>query len=68
LCHEQFIKPLKPDGEINNDNQPLIYNDNKISESQKNNKKVLLLCLLVAILDFLRKFSIILYHIIFSDK
>jgi len=50
--HEQFIKPLKPGGEINNDNQPLICNDNKISESQKNNKKVLLLCLLVAILDF----------------
>ena len=66
--NKQWIKPLKPDGEINNDNQPLIYNDNKISESQKNNKKIILLCFVVAVLDFLMKFSIILYQIIFSEK
>jgi hypothetical protein len=46
----------------------LIYNDNKISESQKNNKKIILLCFVVAVLDFLMKFSIILYQIIFSEK
>ena len=69
---EQWIQPLEinddEDDKKNTADLPLIYNDNKISESQKNNKKILWLCVLVSVLDFLAKFTIVLYHIIVPDK
>ena len=69
---EQWIKPLEiNDEEAEKKNTAilsLIYNDNKISESQKNDKTIILLCVLVSLLDFLGKFTFVLYHIIFKNK
>ena len=69
---EQWIKPLEINDEEaekkNTANLSLIYNDNKISESQKNDKTIILLCVLVSLLDFLGKFTFVLYHIIFKNK
>ena len=49
------------------DDSPLIYNDNQIV-SNKEGKKIILLLILIAILDFLQKFMYILYSIVFPDK
>ena len=69
---EQWIKPLEindeEDEKKNTANLSLIYNDNKISESQKKDKTIILLCVLVSLLDFLGKFTFVLYHIIFKNK
>ncbi len=51
----------------NKDKFELIYNDNKISETQKRKKYVIIFCLLLGIFDFLKDLSEIINYII-SDK
>ena len=50
------------------DDIKLIYNDNKISETNKKKKAIILNCIFVSILEFLQKFSLILYNIIYPKK
>ena len=50
------------------DDSSLIYNDNKISISNKKKKTILFYLILVGILDFLHKLAFMLYSIIFKDK
>ena len=64
---EQWIDSLRPEGETNKDDSSLIYNVTEISKSQIKNKKIILYCIFISVLDFLQKFSRILYNIFYPD-
>ena len=65
---EEKIIDVKTEDKINEDDIPLIYNDNENTEIHKKLKKIILLCILISVLDFLQKFSFILNYIIYPDK
>ena len=52
----------------NSETLSLIYTDNKLIESNKRKKKVIYYSILIAILDFLFEFSLILYNIIYPTQ
>ena len=64
----QWIDSLRPEGVISTDNLSLDDDDNKKSESQKKKTKIILFCTFISVLDFLKKFSLILYNIIYPDN
>ena len=50
------------------DDVNLIYNDNNRSKTNKKKKAIILFCIVVGIFDFLEKFALILYNIIYPEK
>ena len=58
----------KIDENNNSETLSLIYTDNKLIESNKRKKKVIYYSILIAILDFLFEFSLILYNIIYPTQ
>ena len=58
----------KIDENNNSETLSLIYTDNKLIESNKREKKVIYYSILIAILDFLFEFSLILYNIIYPTQ
>jgi len=46
----------------------LIYNEKSILETNQKKKTILLYCIVVGILDFLEKFALILYYILYTDE
>ena len=52
----------------NNDISQLIYNDNKLSVTNKKKKIIILYGIFLAVLDFLQKFTLVLYGIIYKGK
>ena len=52
----------------NNDISQLIYNDNKLSITNKKKKIIILYGIFLAVLDFLQKFTLVLYGIIYKGK
>ena len=59
---------LKTEDNNNTDDSPLIYNDNTELIYDNKKKSVKLYCIIISILDFLHKFPLVLYSIIFTDK
>ena len=57
------IKENKISDDVN-----LIYNDNNRSKTNKKKKAIILFCIVVGIFDFLEKFALILYNIIYPEK
>jgi len=62
------ITNSKENEKENSESSSLIYIDNKIIETDKRRKKIIYYSLLVAIFDFLFRFSLILYNIIYPNK
>ena len=50
------------------DIKPVFYNDKKVTSTKKKKKKIILFLFCAGILDFLEKFSLILYNIIYPHK
>ena len=59
---------LKIEDNNNTDDSPLIYNDNTELIYDNKKKSVKLYCIIISILDFLNKFPLVLYSIIFTDQ
>ena len=59
---------LKTEDNNNTDDSPLIYNDNTELIYDNKKKSVKLYCIIISILDFLHKFPLVLYSIIFTDQ
>ena len=65
---EPEVTISKIDENDNSENLSLIYTDNKLMEINKRKKKVVYYSILIAILDFLFEFSLILYNIIYPTQ
>ena len=65
---EPEVTISKIDENDNSETLSLIYTDNKLMESNKRKKKVIYYSILIAILDFLFEFSLILYNIIYPTQ
>ena len=65
---EGNITNIKIEDSETADDIKLIYNDKNLSETNKKKNTILLYCIVVGILDFLEKFALILYNIIYPDK
>ena len=65
---EPEVTISKIDENDNSENLSLIYTDNKLMEINKRKKKVIYYSILIAILDFLFEFSLILYNIIYPTQ
>ena len=65
---EPEVTISKIDENDNSETLSLIYTDNKLMEINKRKKKVIYYSILIAILDFLFEFSLILYNIIYPTK
>ena len=65
---ERITSDIKIENNSNSDGSQLIYNDKELSITDKKKKIIILFCLFIAILDFLQKFSIVLYGIIYPGK
>ena len=64
---EEKIEEEKAENKEEKDS-PLIYNDNKFEESEKKKRKYKMLCIIVGVLDFLQKFSFVLFNLIFREE
>ena len=62
------ISNIKTEDNKTTDEQNLIYNDYNISVTNKKKKTVLSCIIFIGILDFVEKFFLILYNIIYSEK
>ena len=65
---ERITSDIKIENNSNSDSSQLIYNDKELSITDKKKKIIILFCLFIAILDFLQKFLIVLYGIIYPGK
>ena len=65
---EPEVTISKIDENDNSETLSLIYTDNKLMEINKRKKKVIYYSILIAILDFLFEFSLILYNIIYPTQ
>ena len=65
---EPKVTISKIDENDNSETLSLIYTDNKLMEINKRKKKVVYYSILIAILDFLFEFSLILYNIIYPTQ
>ena len=65
---EPEVTISKIDENDNSETLSLIYTDNKLMEINKRKKKVVYYSILIAILDFLFEFSLILYNIIYPTQ
>ena len=65
---QEKITPVEIEDNKESEDLKLIYNDKNILITNKKKKKILLYCIVVGILDFLEKFSLILYYILFVDE
>ena len=65
---EEIITPVENEDNKETEDLKLIYTDKSISVGNKKKKKVLLNCIVVGILDFLEKFALILYYLLFIDE
>ena len=50
------------------DDAHLIYNDKEKSETKKKKNTIIIFCLCVVLFDFLERFALLLYNIIYPDK
>ena len=66
LKRKERIIPDKQIEDNNNDNSQLIYNDNKLSVTNRKKKIIILYVIFLAVLDFLQKFTLILYGILYE--
>ena len=66
LKRKERIIPDKQIEDNNNDNSQLIYNDNKLSVTNQKKKIIILYAIFLAVLDFLQKFTLILYGILYE--
>ena len=65
---EGNINDIKIEDNNNSNESNLIYNDYNISVTNKKKKTTLMSCIIVGILDFLEKFALILYFIIYPKN
>ena len=68
FIRKKILKKKEKNINMKIDDSSLIYNDNKTLVTNKKKKTILFYLILIGILDFLQKFAITLYSIIYKDK